>query len=148
MEMIQGRGPTPEGFSGAGAGFDSVMSGPKSTEGPFARRCGPITDSTPRQRVAERYERTLIHDPSAPTPSPTAKSSTEIVARNWLLTAVGIWNMLTIAGWIGSQTAVTTRTVTIAPIRPHRMPSRMNGQRMKLSDAPTRRMISISFERV
>ena len=70
------------------------------------------------------------------------------MARNWSLTAVGIWNMFTMTGWIGSHTAVTRITVTSAPIRPHRIPSRMNGQRMNESEAPTRRMISISLARL
>jgi len=43
--------------------------------------------------------------------------------------------------------AVVILAVMIAPISPHRMPSRINGQRMKESLAPTRRMISISFAR-
>ena len=70
------------------------------------------------------------------------------MVRNRALTAVGIWNMLTIAGWIGSQTAATMMIVMSAPTSPQRIPSRMNGQRMNESEAPTSRMISISPARL
>ena len=64
------------------------------------------------QRAVARYERTLIHDPTAPTPSPTASSRSDSVVRNRALTAVGIWKICTIAGWIGSHTVATRKIVT------------------------------------
>ena len=55
---------------------------------------------------------------------------------------------MTITGLIGSQTTATRMIVTTAPMSPHRIPSRMNGQRMNESLAPTSRMISISLARL
>ena len=60
---------------------------------------------------------------------------------------VGTLNTSYITGWIGSQTIATSPMATSAPIRPHRIPSRMKGQRMNESLAPTSRMISISPDR-
>ena len=47
----------------------------------------------------------------------------------------------------GAAASARIASVTPAPRRPTKAPSKMNGQRMNASDAPTRRMISISSRR-
>src|SRR5688572_2294018 len=145
--MIHGTGP-PRGDAGGGAELVSVMGARSLPAQRGTQILRALRFGYAGQCVAVRYERTLIHDPSAPMPSPTTNSSSESVVRNCVLTAVGIWNTVTMAGWIGSHTAATRTIVTSAPISPHRIPSRMNGQRMNESEAPTRRMISISPARL
>ena len=68
----------------SGAVFAALLGGPQNGRW-LLEPAGGVT------RVERRYrERTLIHEPSAPIPRPTANSTSEMVVRKRLLTAVGI----------------------------------------------------------
>ena len=60
----------------------------------------------------------------------------------------GTWPAMTLAtSEIGPDASSSSVSVTTAPEQAHEQPSKMNGQRTKWSEAPTRRMISISWAR-
>jgi hypothetical protein len=99
---VEGGRGSEGGVVGIGEGAGGVWS--------VMRRAGVYTDSARRRITArlrfayrgqladDRFERTLIQLPRAPTPRPTPSRIADREARNWALTAVGIWKTRTMIG--------------------------------------------------
>src|SRR6266542_4541229 len=95
-----------------------------------------------------RWART---DSVAP-PAPTSSATPSTLAASWNANSgpseIGsVTRKSSIAPVTGPAAAKTIDSATTAPSVPTSMPSRMNGQRTKASDAPTSCMISISSRR-
>src|SRR5207244_5299682 len=119
--------------------------------GSHSRRMVPLWATAGQGRAACHFARWARTDSVAP-PAPTSSATPSTLAASWNANSgpseIGsVTRKSSIAPVTGPAAAKTIDSATTAPSVPTSIPSRMNGQRTKASDAPTSCMISISSRR-